>query len=55
MATLAVTVCADGMKVSKGKQISRIAAKECPMFSTGCEYFCQENAWMDENAMLECV
>ena len=22
----------------------------CP---TGCEYFCQENAWMDKCAMLE--
>ena len=26
---------------------------EFPMFPTGCEYFYQENAWMDEGAMLE--
>ena len=26
---------------------------ETPMFPTGYEYFCQENAWMDEGAMLE--
>ena len=22
------------------------------MFPTSCEYFCQENAWMDKDAML---
>ena len=38
-----------------GKQNGRIAAKECPTFPTGCGYFCQENAWMDGDAMLEWI
>ena len=47
-ATLSVTVSADGTKlppisIFKGKQSGRIASKEFPTFSAGCEYFCQEN------------
>ena len=53
-------MCADGTKlcpmlIFKDKQNGRIAAKKSPMFPTGCEYFCQENALMDEGAMLEWV
>ena len=59
-ATLAATVCANGTKlppmlIFKGKQNGRITANEFPMFPTGCEYFCRENAWMDEGAMIEWV
>ena len=55
-----VTVCVNGTKlppklIFKGKQNSMIAANEVPMFSTDCECFCQENAWMNEDAILECV
>ena len=57
-ATLAVTVYADGTKlppmlIFKCKQNGRIASKEFLTFPTGCEYICQENALMDEGAMLE--
>ena len=59
-ATLAVTVCADETKlppmfIFKGKQNGRIAEKEFPTFPICCEYFCQENAWMDGVTMLEWV
>ena len=52
---LAVTVCADGTKlppmlIFKGKQKSRLL--QMTMYPTGCEYFCQENAWMDKGAMI---
>ena len=55
-----MTVCADGTKlppmlIFKGKQNGRIATEEFPMFPTGCEYFCQENAWIDGGAMLQWV
>ena len=58
--TLAVIVCENGTKlppmlIFKGKHNGRFAAKEFPMFPTGCEYFYQENAWMDEGALLEWV
>ena len=42
------------MLTFKGKQNGRIA-EEFPMFPTGCEYFCQENARKDEGAILEWV
>ena len=57
-ATLAVTVCVDGTKlpqIFKDKQNTRIAAKEFPTFLMSCEYFCQKNAWMDEDTILEWV
>ena len=59
-AILAVIVCADGTKlppmlIFEGKQIGRIVEKEFPMFPTGCKYFCQENAWTDEGAILDWV
>ena len=52
-----MTVCADGIKlppmmIFKGKQNGRISAKEFSTFSTSCEYFLQENAWIYESAML---
>ena len=58
--TLAVAVCADGAKlppalIFKGKENTRIVVKEFPMFPTDCEHYCQENAWMDEGAMLDWV
>ena len=53
-----MTVCADGTKlppmlIFRGKQNGRIATKEFPTIPTGCEYCCQENAWMNEGTMLE--
>ena len=55
-----MTVCANGTKlpplsIFNGQQNGRIAEKVFPMIPTGCVYFCQENAWMDEGAMLEWV
>ena len=60
LATLAMTVCADGTKlppmlIFNDEKNGRIAAKEFPMFPTNCEYFCQDNAWMEKGAMLEWV
>ena len=59
-ASLAVTVCVNGtmlpsMLIFGDKQNGRIASKEFPTFSTGCEYICEENGWMDEGAMLDFV
>ena len=55
-----MTVCADGTQlppilILNGKQNNRIAEKELPTFPTECEYFCQENTWLDKSAMLEWV
>ena len=53
-------LCADGSKlplmlIFKGTQNGQIAKKEFPNISPGCKYYCQENEWMDERAIVEWV
>ena len=59
-ATMAISECADDSKLPpmllfRGSQCSWIAKEEFPNFPPGCKNYCQENAWMDERAMIEWV
>ena len=59
-ATFAMTVSASGkvlkpMLIFKGKRGGRIQSREFPTFPPDIVYGCQDNAWMDEKAMLEWV
>ena len=57
---LAVSVCVHGTKlpsmlIYNETQKDQIANKEFPYFSPGCKYYFQENARMDDCAMIEWV
>ena len=58
--TCALTITAlgkmlDHLMVFKGKPNGRIVTHEFPEFPDGILYTCQDNAWMDENVMLQWV
>ena len=59
-ATCALMVTASGklltpMIIFKGKPNEQIVKHEFPEYPEGCVYSCQDNAWMDEQAMLQWV
>ena len=59
-ATVAVTITVDGtvlpsMVIFKGKANGRLAKTEFAMYPAPHRYRCQENAWMDEAAILAWV
>ena len=43
------------MLIFKGKPNGRIVKREFPEYPEGCVYACQDNAWMDEQVMLQWV
>ena len=43
------------MLIFKGKPNRRIVKHEFPEYPEGCVYACQDNAWMDEQVMLQWV
>jgi len=58
--TLAPCICADGTQlmpflIFKGKRQGRIERREFSTYPEGCFYAVQDNAWMDEIAMLSWV
>ena len=59
-ATLAIPLCADCSKLSpmlifKGTENGWIAKNEFPKFLPSCKHYCQENAWIDERAIIKWV
>ena len=57
-ATCALMVTASGklltpMLIFKGKPNGQIVKCEFPKYPEGCVYACQDNAWMDEQVMLQ--
>jgi hypothetical protein len=56
-ATFAMTVTASGkvlkpVLIFKGARNGRIVQREFPLYETDMIYLCQQNAWMDEEAMI---
>ena len=59
-ATLTIYVCADGTKfpsmlIFKRNSKQSNCRKVFPNFSSGCKYYCHENAWMDDRVVIEWV